>query len=133
MLDNALAEVEPAGVSFGIGGFIGGSRGEDVGGAEVGAEFFSDDGPAHEFGDGEEFEELLFGGSEGVAGVGVNAVEEVGLFVVVGGKDDVVSNSLEDLDALVRWGCDGEGKRRRRTAWSCSGLSSTDSVSRTWR
>ena len=66
------------------------------------AEFLGDDGPAHEFGDGEEFEELGFGWDEGVAGVGLDAVEEVGLFVVVGREDNVEDYSLEDL-----WGWEG--------------------------
>ena len=100
VFDDAFAEVLPALVGFGVGGVGGGGGGgrvEDVGGAEVGAEFLGDDGPAHEFGDGEEFEELGFRGDEAVAGVGVDAVQEVGLFVVVGGEDDVVDDSLEDL------------------------------------
>ena len=64
VLDDAFAEVLPAVVGLVVGGEGGrGGRGggvEDVGGAEVGAEFRGDDGPAHEFGDGEEFEELGF-------------------------------------------------------------------------
>ena len=95
MLDNALAEVLPALVGFGVG--FGGGGVEDVGGAEVGPKFLGDDGPAHQFRDGEEFDELGFGWNEAVAGVGVDAVEEVGLFVVVSGEDDVIDNSLEDL------------------------------------
>ena len=63
----------------------------------MGAKFFGDYGPTHEFRDGEEFEELLFQGHEGVAGVGVDAVQEVGLFIIVGGEDDVVDYSLQDL------------------------------------
>ena len=39
-----------------------GSGGEDVGGAKVGAEAFGNDGPAHEFGDGEGLEQLLLVG-----------------------------------------------------------------------
>lgn len=95
VLDDALAQIEEAGVGLGV--FGRGCVGEDVGGAEVGAKFLGDDGPTHEFGDCEKFEELGFGGDEGVAGVGVDAVEEVGLFVVVGRKDDVEDYSLEDL------------------------------------
>lgn len=49
------------------------------------------------------FEEALLFGDEGVAGVGVDAVEEVGLFVVVRGEDDVVDYSLQDGVELV-WG-----------------------------
>lgn len=44
----------------------------------MGTEFFGDNGPAHEFRDGEEFEELLFKGYQGVAGIRVDAVKEVG-------------------------------------------------------
>ena len=68
----------------------------------MGTEFLGDDGPPHEFGDGEEFEELGFWRDEGVAGVGVDAVEEVGLFVVVGGEDHIVDYSLENLDGCER-------------------------------
>ena len=56
-----------------------------------------DEGPAHELGDGEEFEEGGFLGDESVTGFGVDAVEEVVLFVVMGCEDDVVDDSLEDL------------------------------------
>ncbi len=99
VFDDALAEILPACLGLGVFGVFGG--GEDVGGAEVGAEAVGDDGPAHDFGDGEGFEEFFFYGDEGVADVGVDAVEEVGLFVVVGGEEDVVDDSLEDL-VLVR-------------------------------
>lgn len=99
VLDDALAQVLPSGVRFWVGVFGGG--GEDVGGAEVGAVGLGDDGPAHDFGDGELFEEALFLGDEGVAGVGVDAVQEVGLLVVVRGEDDVVDDALEDGVQLV--------------------------------
>jgi len=97
----------------------------------VGTELFGDDGPAHEFGDGEEFEELLFEGYEGIARIRVDAVKQVGLFVVVGGEDNVINYSLENLkNWLLDWFWEEKG---RLTACSCSGLFSTDSVSRTWR
>lgn len=99
VFDDALAEVLPALVGLGVG--VGGGGVEDVGGAEVGAEFLGHDGPAHEFGDGEEFEELGFRRDQAVARVGVDAVQEVGLFVVVGGEDDVVDDSLEDLRKIA--------------------------------
>jgi hypothetical protein len=51
----------------------------------------------HNFGGGEEAEELLFAGEFGVAGVGFNAVEEVGLFVVVRGEEDEPAYALEGL------------------------------------
>ena len=102
MLDDALAEIEPTLVGFRVGR-RGGRRGfgiEDVGGAEVGAKFLRDDGPAHEFGDGEEFEELGLCGDESVASIKMNAMEEVGLLVVVRGKDYIVYYALEDLRGL---------------------------------
>jgi len=95
VFDDTLAEVHVAGVGFGVVGGRGGV--EYVGGAEVRTVFLGDNGPAHKFGDGEEFEEGGFGGDEGVAAVEVDAVEEVGLFVVVGGENDVVDYSLEYL------------------------------------
>ena len=133
VFDDPLAEILPARVSFRVflvGGC--GCSGEDVGGAEVGAEALGDDGPTHELGDREGFEQLLLIGDEGVAGVGVYAMEEVGLLVVVGSEEDVVDDSLEDLEVVS---C-RKGKERARgwfTACNCSGFSSTDSVSRTCR
>ena len=97
VLDDAFAEVEVAGVGFGVVDGVCLRGGEDVGGAKVGAEFLRDDGPAHEFGDREEFQEGGFGGDEGVAGVEMDAVEEVGLLIVMGREDDVVNYSLKDL------------------------------------
>ncbi len=61
-------------------------------------EGFRDDGPAHEFGDCEQFEQAGFGGDEGVASVEVDAVEEVRGLVCVGGEKDVVDDALEDLE-----------------------------------
>lgn len=60
-----------------------------------------DFGPAHEFVDGEELEELGFEGDLGVARIAEDAVQEVGLLIVVGGEDHVVDNSLEDLWELA--------------------------------
>ena len=42
------------------------------------------------------FQELGFVGDLGVARVGVDAVQEVGLLVVVRGEEDVVDDALED-------------------------------------
>ena len=98
----------------------------------MGAEALGDDGPAHELGDGKGFEQLLLVGDEGVSGVGVDAMEKVGLLVVVRGEEDVVDYSLEYLGVVS---C-GDVKERAMgwlTACSCSGFSSTDSVSRTCR
>jgi len=44
--------------------------------------------------DCEEFEKLCIEGDLGIPGVFLNAVEEVGLFVVVGGEGDIVDDSL---------------------------------------
>ena len=129
VLNDSLSKILPAGVSFRVVLVWGG--GEDVGGAEVTAEALGDDGPAHEFRDGKGFNKFFFFGDEGVAGVRVDAVEEVGLFVVMRGEEDVVDDSLEDLDSLDTIPC--QCKERRLTACSCSGFSSTDSVSRTCR
>ena len=107
MLDDALAEVLPPRVRFRVAGVRGG--GEDVGGAEVRAEALGDDRPAHEFGDGEEFQQLGFVGNLGVAGVGVDAVQEVGLLVVVRGEEDVVDDALEDSVELGWVVFDGGG------------------------
>ena len=97
----------------------------------MGAEALGNDGPAHEFGDGEGLEQLLLVGDERVAGVGVYAVEKVGLLVVVGCEKNVVDDPLEDLEAVnCRNKVVGMGWL---TACSCSGFSSTDSVSRTCR
>jgi hypothetical protein len=50
--------------------------------------------PSHEFVNGEELEELGIKWYLGISGISVNAVEEVGLFVVVGGENDIVDDSL---------------------------------------
>lgn len=110
VLDDALAQVLPPRVRFRVLGGVfaaAGGGGEDVRGAEVAAVGRGDDGPAHEFGDGELFEEALLLGDKGVAAVGVDAVQEVGLLVVVGGEDDVVDDALEDGVELVGGFFDG--------------------------
>ena len=66
----------------------------------MGAKALGNNGPAHQFGDGEGFQKLLLIRDEGVAGIGVDAVEEIGLFIVVGSEEDVVYHSLEDLRIL---------------------------------
>ena len=43
----------------------------------MGSEALGDHRPAHELGDGEGLEEFFLFGNEGVAGIGVDAVEEV--------------------------------------------------------
>ena len=66
----------------------------------MGAKALGNNGPAHQFRDGEGFQKLLLIRDEGVAGIGVDAVEEIGLFIVVGSEEDVVYHSLEDLRIL---------------------------------
>lgn len=107
MLDDAFSEILPSGMGFWILLFFGGR--EDVRGAEMGAETLGDDGPTHELRDGEELEELAFVGDKGVPGVGMDAMEEIGLFVVVGGEEDVIDYSLKNLGKLSY----GRGKVRR--------------------
>ena len=48
-------------------------------------ELLGDDRPAHQFGDGKEFEEGGLGRDQVIAGVDVDAVEKVGLLIVVRG------------------------------------------------
>lgn len=75
---------------------------------------FGNHGPAHDFLEGEEAEELGFVGELGVAGVGFYAVEEVMLFVVVGGEDYVPGDALEGLFSWVSQ--KGRVVRQRRQA-----------------
>ena len=74
-----------------------GCSGEDVSRTQMGAKALGNNGPAHQFRDGEGFQKLLLVRDERVAGIGVDAVEEVGLFIVMGSEEDVVDHSLEDL------------------------------------
>lgn len=83
MFNDPLAEVLPASMCFGIFRRDGWRRGENVGGAEMRSKFFGNDGPAHKFGDSEEFQKLRFKGNKAVAGVGVYAMEKIGLLVVI--------------------------------------------------
>jgi hypothetical protein len=73
---------------------------EYIGAAEVRTKQLSNFWPSHEFVNGEEFKELCIEGDLVDSGVFLYAVEEIGLFVVVGGEDDIVDNSLQDLRKL---------------------------------
>jgi hypothetical protein len=99
MLNDSLSQILPSlkrlRVAVRCGGSLG--RGKDIGGAEVRAEVLRDFGPAHELVHGEELEKLGVKGDLCVAAVFMDAVEEVGLFVVVRGEDDVVDYALEGL------------------------------------
>jgi hypothetical protein len=68
----------------------------------VGTEQLGNFWPSHEFVNGEEFKELCIERDLVDSGVFLYAVEEVGLFVVVGGEDDIVNNSLQDLRKLEK-------------------------------
>lgn len=52
--------------------------------------------------DGKEFEELCIERDLIDSSVFLDAVKEVGLFVVVGGEDNIVDNSLQDLVKLEK-------------------------------
>lgn len=60
----------------------------------MGAEFLGYHWPAHELGDGKELEELGIKGELYIAGIELDAVEEVGLLIVVGSEDDEVDYAL---------------------------------------
>jgi len=66
------------------------------------AELLCDHGPAHELGYGEQLDELRVLGDLGVARVALDAVDQVGLLVVVRREDDEVDDALQNLcDVLV--------------------------------
>jgi hypothetical protein len=73
---------------------------EHISAAEVGTEQLGNFWPSHEFMYGEEFEELCVKRDLVDSGVFLYSVEEIGLFVVIGGEDDIVDNSLQDLRKL---------------------------------
>ena len=96
------------------------------------AKSLGNDGPSHEFRNGEGFEELLLVGDEGVTGVGVYAMEKSGLLVIVRGEENVIDDSLQNLE-VISCRITKERALGWLTACSCSGFSSTDSVSKTCR
>ena len=96
VLNDTLAQVCPALVRLGIRGLIGVGV-EDVGAAQVGSKDFGHFGPTHKFVDCEETEQPGIEGNLRVACVFIDAMQEVRLFIVVGGEDYVVYNSLESL------------------------------------
>ena len=99
VLNDTLAEILPSLVGLLICGLTR-SNIEDIGAAEMRTKELRNFWPSHEFVDGEELEELGIKWYLGISGIFVNAVEEVGLFVVVGGEDDIVDDSLQDLKKL---------------------------------
>ena len=97
VLDNSLAKILPSLerllvtrlVRFGV---------KDVCAAQVRPKFLCYHGPTHDFMNGEELEKLGFEGYLGIARISLNPMKEVGLFVVVWGKDDVEDDSLQNLE-----------------------------------
>ena len=96
VLNDTLAQVLPALVCLCVGR-LPWSRIEDVGAAEVRAEELSYLGPSHEFVDGKQLEQLRIEGDLGVAGVFVDAVQEIRLLVVIRREDNIVDDSLQAL------------------------------------
>ncbi len=131
MLDNPLAEVLPASMCFGIIRRTGRRRRENARCPQMGPELLGNNRPSHKFGDGEEFQQLGFKRDQAVAVVAVYAMQKIGLFVVVRREDDIINYSLKGLMDVSHTRTEGISKDL--TARNCSGLSSTDSVSRTCR
>jgi hypothetical protein len=100
VLNDTLPEILPSLIGLLICG-LPRSNIEDISAAEMGTEELCDLGPSHEFVNGEELEELGVEWYLGISGISVNTVEEVGLFVVVGSEDDIVYDSLQDLEKLA--------------------------------
>ena len=100
VLNNTLTKILPSLVGLWVGG-LSGSGIEDVGAAEVRTKELGYFGPSHEFVNGEQFEELGLERNLLDAGVFVDSVEEVGLFVVVRGEDNIVDDSLKGLKKLA--------------------------------
>jgi hypothetical protein len=96
VLYDTFAEVGPTLVGFGVAGLVGLDI-EDIGTTKVGSKYSGDLGPAHEFVDSKEVEQFGIGRDLGVAWVFVDAVEEVGLLIVIRGEDYVVDYSLKSL------------------------------------
>jgi hypothetical protein len=133
VFNDALAQVLPPVVGLGIGRLAWGGV-EDISGEQMRSEYAGDFRPAHELVDSEEAEKLGVLGHQGVAGVLVNAVEQVVLLVVVWGENDEVDDPLENLGIWLerkRQLCRDEADRH--TKRNCSGLFSIASVSSTCR
>ena len=91
MLNDTFAKILPAleGLLIRTGVGV-----KDIGTAKVWTKKLRHFRPSHEFLNGEEFEKLGFLRNLCVAGIFVYAVKEIVLFVIVGGEDDIVDNSL---------------------------------------
>ena len=99
MLDNTLAKILPSLICLLVCRLALRDI-EHISAAEVGTEQLGNFWPSHEFVNGEEFEKLCIERDLVDSGVFLYAVEEVGLFIVVGGEDDIVDDSLQDLKKL---------------------------------
>lgn len=135
VLDHAFPQILPAAVGLVISSLTW-LRTEDISLAELRAELLGHHGPAHQLVDRKQLDEAGFDGDSRQSGVLLHAVQEIRLFVVVGGKNNVIDNPGKDLSShpsassppvipIVR--------EEEHTARSCSGLFSTDSVSSTSR
>jgi hypothetical protein len=93
VFDDTLTEILPSLVCLLICGLTR-SNIEDIRAAEMRTKELRDFWPSHEFVNGEELEELGIEWYLGISGISVYAVEEVGLFVVVGCEDHIVDDSL---------------------------------------
>ena len=82
VLYHSFAQILPALKGLLIGGLIS-LRIEDVGAGKVWPVRLGDHRPSHYFGDGELFEELCVWTGLGDAMISVNALKEIGLFVIV--------------------------------------------------
>jgi hypothetical protein len=100
VLDDTLAEIFPSLVCFLIFRLIR-SRIKNVSATEMWTKELSNFWPSHEFVDGKKFEELSIERYLSITDVFLHTVEEVGLFVVVGSEDNVVNDSLQDLNELA--------------------------------
>lgn len=96
MLDNSFAQVLPSLVCLLIIR-VTRLRIEHISLRKVRSKLLGNHGPSHELWNGEEFDQLRIFGDHSVPRIALNAVYEVGLFVVVGRKDDEVNDALEDL------------------------------------
>lgn len=67
---------------------------KNIGTAKMRSEYLSDFRPSHQLVYCEKLEELGIGRYLGVAGVFVDTVKKVGLFVVVGCENDIVDDPL---------------------------------------
>jgi hypothetical protein len=96
VFNDTLAEILPSLVSL-LVCRLSLSNIEYVCAAKMWAEQLGNLWPSHKFVDCEELEKLCVEGNLVDPSVFLYTVEEVGLLVVVGGEDDIVDNSLEDL------------------------------------